>query len=186
MQKKIQIQIILKWLTQIKNHDIVKQNLLILRNYWSKQTARDQMILMAVGVIIACALMFLIITGLITYTQNLRLTNQTLTTNLANVNYINAKLTQAQNTSSPNFSTVNKDKITNMVKTLANKENFQVGLDNNTLNISGNNFKFDAIIVLLSQLRTTYGLFPDDLTITRLSQSGYVTFNITFNNVNDE
>ena len=55
-----------------------------------------------------------------------------------------------------------------------------ISVDSGVLTISAQNVTFNDVTLFMEQLRNSYALFPQKLTITRSVTSGYVTLNATF------
>lgn len=176
-----------KLITKLSNSPLIKQLNADLKErskplieYWLRLSSREQNLLMGAGIIIVATLIFSILSSVVALEQNLRqeyvqsqqyrLDAETMAKQYKNLNSI----------TSNDFSSVNGDKIKGDVSQALNVKNADVLISNNTLTINVANAKFGDVILLLDQLRKSYGLFPDKLKITRLSQSGFVAFTASF------
>ncbi len=173
--------------TDFKNRFQPQIDQLILRlqpisDYWKRQTERDQQILIVVGVLIILMCMAYVVSGAIQYRNDLQ-QKVVLYERYKIYSEIYARQYKDLTHITPNdFSTVSSERIKNDAKTVLGIKNTTVLLSDGTLTIKADNVKFEVLMEFLDQLRKSYGLFPNSLKITRVI-SGYVSFNVVFNNV---
>lgn len=151
------------------------------RAMWLRLSQRDQHILILGSILVGFMFLFLVIGSAIDLQNdlhnNLIKTEQqvaytkTLTTRLKDLSQITAN----------EFSTPTADKIKGDITQLFDVKNPDVALVDKTLTISIPSARFERVMLFLDQLRKSYGIFPSELQLTRISPSGYVSFHATFN-----
>ncbi|MBP9743562.1 MAG: type II secretion system protein M [Burkholderiales bacterium] len=166
--------------------DKLAQYLAPVKDYWKRQTQRDQQILLIVAALIGAMLVLFIISSAIDFKNDLK-TEYTLMAQQRMDAQIIAKQYKELSQITPNdFNSVNSEKIKGDAKQVLGEGNTEVIFADNILTVKKQNVKFDAVVQFLDQLRKSYGLFPDKLNITRSSQVGYVAFSVSFNNVEQQ
>ena len=156
------------------------------REYWKRLTERDQQILLLGGMVLALLLIFSVISAAIDYRQQVKGSYLQLERYRIDAQLIASNYKELANLTPNDFSSVNTDRIKGDSSQIMEVTDADVVLADNTLTVKANNVKFEAAMNFLDQLRKSYGLFPEKLKITRLSQSGYVAFSATFTNVEQQ
>ncbi|MCX8514565.1 MAG: hypothetical protein RL017_72 [Pseudomonadota bacterium] len=168
-----QLQILIKQLDPVKN-------------YWLRQTQRDQQILIIASAFVVVLMIVFIISSAVGYTSNLDNQYNSLTAQNIDAQVIARQYNDLSQITANDFSSVNSDRIRQDANQILDDKNADVIIADNVLTINANSIKFDNAMLFLDQLRKSYELFPDALKITRLPQSGYVSFHVSFNNVNQQ
>lgn len=154
-----------------------------LNEYWKRQTERDQQILMGVGVIMVLMILAYIISSAMAYKDELQ-SKVIVLERYKIYSEVYARQFKDLSRVTPNdFSTVSSERIKNDATSVLGVTEPTVLLSDGTLTVKADNVKFDSVVDFLDQLRKSYGLFPDSLKVTRMSNSGYVSFSVTFINV---
>ena len=157
-----------------------------IKAYWQRLTGRDQQILIIAGVFLGILLVAFIISSAIGFTNSLKSDYTTISQQRIDAQIIARQFKDLSLTTPNDFSSVNSERVKgDAAQTLAIKDT-DVIIADNTLTVKANNVKFEAAMSFLDQLRRSYGLFPDKLKITRLSQSGYVALSVSFNNIDQQ
>lgn len=153
------------------------------KEYWKRLSERDQQILIIGGIFLILFTIFSIISMALSYRENLSDSYRQLGKYKIEAEVIASSYKSLANIMPNDFSSVNSDRIREDAIQILETKDADIVLADNILTIKANNVKFEATMLFLDQLRKSYGLFPSKLKITRMSQSGYVTFSVTFINV---
>ncbi len=148
-------------------------------SYWQKLSEREKKLLTLIGILLIFIISFFIISGIITWTNNLTKVYISKQKYMLEAGAISKQYKDIMQTSSNEFSVVKTEQIKNDLINLLDNKNPYVTLENNNLTINLDSAKFDSVMLLLDQLRKTYGIFPNTLKFTKIS-SGYVSFNGSF------
>ena len=162
------------------------QYLTPLKDYWLRLSQRDQQVLIVVGVISGLMLIALAINSAIDFKNQWQEEHLIVAQQRADAQFISKQFKDISQITPNDFSDVKSDRIKGDAKQVLEIDNTEVILADNNLTIKANNVKFEAVMQFLEQLRNSYGLFPDKLKITRVSQSGYVEFSVNFKNVEQD
>lgn len=166
----------------IKNIKIqIIERLKPVKDYWLTLSPREQRLIMGGGIILAAAIAIIGINYAIELRSDLQKQY------LRNAQYhFDAEVMAKEyrdlvKTTSNDFSSVNSERIKGDVNNALGNVPFDVILSDNTLTINVAEAPFENALLLLDQLRRSYGLFPIKLKMTRLSKSGFVAFSASFN-----
>lgn len=179
MKKKINLQIKNQFIKNITTR--MTERLKPLKAYWITLSSREQKLLMSGGIVLVVVIAFMGITSAIELQSDLQKQY------LKNAQYhFNAEVMSKEyrdliSITSNDFSSVNSEKIKGDVNNALGNVTFDVILSDNTLIINVAEAPFENSLLLLDQLRRSYGLFPIKLKMTRLSKSGFVAFSASFN-----
>lgn len=147
---------------------------------WEQLQPREQKLVGGLGIFLVLSMIFLIVNGLITYKNNVaimveNLNRVTVFSKQAAINYKNIKSVEANT-----FNSVTTDQIKGDVSQVLQTKEPNILIQDGQMTISVPNAQFNQVMTLLDQLRRSYAIFPSQLTITRQSRSGFVSFNATF------
>jgi type II secretory pathway component PulM len=151
-----------------------------LADYWNNLTTREQQFLYAAGGFIGLLLIALLVSFILSISNSLVENVIRIEQYRQDAAVMAKEYRDLSQTSGNQFSSVSVDKIKGDATEVLNAKSPNIVLQDNVLQISVDSAKFEAVTAFLDQLRKSYGLFPSKLTITRLSQSGYVALNATF------
>jgi type II secretory pathway component PulM len=157
-----------------------------IKDYWLRLSGRDQQVLMIAGSIIALMFVVLIISSAIGIKNSLKINYTTIAEQRIDAQIIAQQYKDLSQTTPNDFSSVNSDRIKGDATQILDVKDAEIIFSDNTLSVKVGNAKFEKVMQFLDQLRKSYGLFPNTLTITRLSQPGYVALNVSFNNVEQQ
>lgn len=157
-----------------------------LKDYWLGMSQRDQQVLMVVGSVVGLMLIMLIISSGIGFKNSLKDDYTLMAQQRIDAQIIAKQYKELSNITPNDFSSVNSDRIKGDALQVMGIKDAEVLFADNNLTIKVTSTKFDSVMLFLDQLRKSYGLFPNKLKITRLAQSGYVTFSASFNHVEQE
>ncbi len=147
--------------------------------YWKNLNERERKLIILAGILLSFIITFFIISGLITWKNNLIIEFTNKQKYLLEADYISKQYKDVIQTSSNEFSTVKTEQIRNDITNLLDNKNVNITLENNSLFINVDSAKFESIMLLLDQFRKTYGIFPDTLKITKISPE-YASLNMSF------
>jgi type II secretory pathway component PulM len=157
-----------------------------IKNYWLRQTQRDQQILIIASAFVGLLIIVYIISSAVNYTNSLQQEYDSMSAQSIDVQVIARQYNDLSQSTPNDFSSVNSDRIRQDANQILEDKNADVIISDNVLTIKADSIKFDNAMLFLDELRKSYGLFPDMLKITKLPQAGYVSFNVSFNNVNQQ
>ena len=157
-----------------------------IKDYWLRLSGRDQQVLMIVGALIAMMLIGLLISSAISFNNSLKADYAMLSAQRMDSQLIAKQYKDLSQITPNDFSSVNSDRIKGDAQQILDSKDSEIIFADNTLSVGATNVKFESLMLFLDQLRKSYGLFPAKLKITRLGSSGYVAFNATFNNVEQQ
>lgn len=92
---------------------------------------------------------------------------------------IQKEFKELSNITANEFNSVSIERIKGDTTQALSVVNPDITLQDNILIIKADNVLFESVILLLEQLRKSYGIFPSKLKVTQ-SRSGYVNFSATF------
>jgi|GEM_PF-6297920 len=147
--------------------------------YYHRLNEREKQIVFFGGILVILVFFYFLISAAYAFQSGLQKEYMVVQTYQADVQYL-SKLYKDINNLTPNeFSPVSVDTIKGDLESITeNKpEVEQIG---NTLTINISQVKFSDIMDVLNQFRKSYGIFPDNVRITRLSEAGYVSFSASF------
>lgn len=149
-----------------------------LENRFKMLSYREKIIVAAMGILIVCYLIFVSISSIITYRNNLQNTVNNLNTISVSVDQIANRYKSLKNIQ-PN--TTNKIELNNLkqeIKTALQVNNVDVDVQDNQITISGSMVSFEKVILLMEQLKKSYNVFPDKASFVK-AKSGMVSFSFT-------
>lgn len=92
---------------------------------------------------------------------------------------IQKEFKELSNITANEFNSVSTERIKGDATQALGVVNSDITLQDNVLIIKADNVLFESVVLLLEQLRKSYGIFPSKLKVTQ-SRSGYVNFSATF------
>ncbi|MFN8770238.1 MAG: type II secretion system protein GspM [Neisseriaceae bacterium] len=146
---------------------------------WVRLTQREKQLLIILSGVIVAFILFSIISAAINIDTQLNKRYDILQAYKLDAQSIQNELKILSKTTANEFSTVSLTRVQGDVTQALGVTNPDVILQDNILTIKADNVSFESVILLLEQLRKSYGVFPTKLKITQ-SRSGYVNFNATF------
>ena len=170
----------------LKSHKHTNQLITIFENWyevsatrWIQFSTREKQLLIVSFVVIGIFIFISIIDASVGFLHNINqryivLQNSTSVAQALKVEY-KTLLTINNN----EFNTVDLAKIQGDVKNALNIDNSEITFQDNMLIIVAKNVSLQATILLLEQLRKSYGIFPDKVKFIKTSPS-YVNLNATF------
>ena len=149
-------------------------------DYFKHLTPREQQILGIGGILLGIMLVFLIVNWAIDFQKNLQKDYEYMQTYWLDSEELIKEYKEIVKLTPNEFSKVKLEQIKGDVALALSVKEPDVTLNENKLNINVPNAPFAGVMILLNQFRKSYGIFPDKLKITRLSNSGYVSFSASF------
>lgn len=149
-----------------------------LENRFKMLSYREKIIVAGMGILIVCYLIFVSISSIITYRNNLQNTVNNLNTISVSVDQIANRYKSLKNIQ-PN--TTNKIELNNLkqeIKTALQVNNVDVDVQDNQITISGSMVSFEKVILLMEQLKKSYNVFPDKASFVK-AKSGMISFSFT-------
>ena len=178
--QKINLNIILKnprvelWLAELK---ISLQPAV---DYFRHLTPREQNILSIGGILLGVMLIFLTISWAVDIQRNLVKDYEYMQTYRLDAEDLVKEYKEIVKVRPNEFSEVKLEQVKGDVALALDIKEPDVTLSEGKLTINVPNTQFAGAITLLNQFRKSYGIFPDKLKITRLSNSGYVSVSASF------
>ncbi|MCC2645329.1 MAG: hypothetical protein K0R94_1107 [Burkholderiales bacterium] len=158
---------------------IIAARLKPVNEYYKRLNERDKQIVFFGGILAILMFFFLVINAAYTFQKSLEKEYTIIQTYKADVEFL-SKVYKDISTLTPNeFSPVEINSIKNDLAAISS-ETPDVQLVDNTLTINIAQAKFSDILNLLQQFRKSYGLFVFKARVTRLPESGYVSFSASF------
>lgn len=147
--------------------------------YYHRLNEREKQIVFFGSILVILVFFYFLISAAYAFQSGLQKEYMVVQTYKADVQYL-SKLYKDINSLTPNeFSPVTVESIKGDLESISeNKPDIELIGTNLTINIS--QVKFSDIMDALNQFRKSYGIFPDKVRITRLSESGYVSFSASF------
>ena len=147
---------------------------------WEQLQPREQKLVGGLGAFLILSMLFLAVSGLISYKAKVSaivesLNRFTVFSKQAALSYKNVKSVEANT-----FNAVTTDQIKGDVAQVLQTKEPNILIQDGQMTISVPNAQFVQVMTLLDQLRRSYAIFPSQLTITRQSRSGFVSFSATF------
>ncbi len=164
-------------LTAFTNNIKIKLQPLI--NRWTKFTPREKQLLLVISAIFSLFIIFSIIGSCIDLTNRVYNKYATLQSYKISAKMLNKEFNDLNQVSTNTYSEVSVSRIQGDVSQALSIQTPTITIQDNLLTIKADNVLFEPVILLLEQLRKSYGIFPNKLKITQ-SKSGYVTLNATF------
>lgn len=149
-----------------------------LENRFKILSYREKIIVASMGILIVCYIIFVSISSIIKYRNNLQNTVNNLNTISVSVDQIANRYKSLKNIQ-PN--TTNKIELNNLkqeIKTALQVNNVDVDVQDNQITISGSLVSFEKVILLMEQLKKSYNVFPDKASFVK-AKSGMVSFSFT-------
>lgn len=155
-------------------------------NYYLSKTERErQILLIGVGFIVL-SILYLMINSIISFGEDIGNSYKTMQSYRADADDLIKRYKYISKLTPNEFSTITVDRIKGDVSQELDIKNPDVQIIDSTLTIKVGKAKFINVMQLFNQLRKSYGIYPDKLKITRLSDSGFVSFNVSFYNVSKD
>ncbi len=164
-------------LSNLSNNIKVKMRPLIDR--WTKFTPREKQLLLVIGGVFSFFIVYSVIGSFIDLTNSVYNKYYTLQNYKAGSQILKTEFTDLSQVYANTYSDVSVSRIQGDVSQALSIPTPSVTIQDSLLTIKADNVLFEPVILLLEQLRKSYGIFPNKLKITQ-SKSGYVTFNATF------
>lgn len=147
---------------------------------WNQLQPREQKMVGGLGICLAITLLFMIITGVVAYKARMDMALKNLNSFVvfsrqAALNYKTIKGVEANS-----FTSVSTDQIKGDVSQVLQVKDPDILIQDGQMTISVPNAQFSQVVTLIDQLRRSYAIFPSQLTITKQTRAGYVSFNATF------
>ena len=149
-------------------------------NKWQVLQLREQRMLGGLAALVLVATIYLIGSSLMDLQHDLD-------KSVANLNKFTLFSKQAANTykqinkvAANSFNPVNLEQIKADVAQVLEVKNPDILIQDGQMTLNIPNAQFVQLMLLLDQLRRSYAIFPSQVTITRQSHAGFVSFNATF------
>jgi type II secretory pathway component PulM len=146
---------------------------------WKTLSLREKRLLGGLAAICSIMVMFSIISGAISWANNLEVRYDKLQEFKLTSEFLKKEYSDLSMVTANEFSAVDLARIQGDIKDGLHVNNANVVLQDNLLVIKADNVLFDSVILLLDQLRKSYGIYPSKLKITQ-SGARYVDLNVTF------
>lgn len=159
--------------------DKINERLKPVIEYYKRLNEREKQIVFFAGILAILMFFYLIISAAYSFQKGLEKEYAVIQTYKADVDFL-SRVYKDINILTPNeFSQADVNTLKNDLTAIStNPPDIQQIEDVITVNIS--QAKFSDILNLLQQFRKSYGLFPSKVRVTRLSESGYVSFSASF------
>jgi len=164
----------------------LKVRLKPVENYYLSKTERERQILIVGGACLLLAIVYLMISSIVGIGSDVESSYNTIQSYRADANDLIKRYKYISKLSPNEFSTVNVDRIKGDISQALDVKTPDVQIIDSTLTVKVSKAKFSNVMELFNQLRKSYGIYPDKLKITRLSDSGFVAFNVSFYNVSKD
>ncbi|MDD3266221.1 MAG: type II secretion system protein GspM [Burkholderiales bacterium] len=151
-----------------------------LQKRWEQFLPRERYLLIAMIAALIVSLIYFIISGLISYKNNLDMIVGNLNKTVLYTEQAKYKIKQISKVDANKFNQVTVEQIKSDITQVAQVESPVVLIQDEQLSINIPNGQFSLVMTLLDQLHRSYGIFPDQVNITKQSQSGYVSMNAIF------
>jgi type II secretory pathway component PulM len=160
--------------------ELSEPKLQLLQSKWEQLQPREQKLVSILAIFLGLFFLFSIISGLITYEHKLR-------RQIADLNKFTLYSMQAayrykalQQVEANSFNPVTATQIKGDVTQIFQVENPDILIQDGQMTINIPNAEFAKVMTLLDQFRRSYDIFPSQVSITRQSRAGFVSFNATF------
>ena len=147
---------------------------------WRTLQLREQQLVLGLGVFLLLTLIYMGASGLMAYQRDI-------TKGLANLNSLTLYAKQAATTynqvtkvDANSFNQVNLEQVKGDVSQVLQIKDPDILIQEGQMTIDVPNAEFSQVMALLDQLRRSYAIFPTQVTLTRQSRVGFVSFNATF------
>lgn len=152
----------------------------ISKKRWLQLQPREKQLLILLSGFLALFLMFVLVGNLIRYKSDLE--NEV--HNLAMVSSYSERMAityQAVNKIQANsFSQVNLKQVKGDIAQVLQVKDPNILIQDGQMTMSFPLARFEDVVTILEQFRRSYGLFPSQVNLISLPQSGYVSFSATF------
>lgn len=146
---------------------------------WQKFTDREKQLLIGLLGVFVIIILYLVVSSGIGIVNKLNDKYSKLQAVVLSSEYLNNEYNDLNTVSANEFSSVSLSRVEGDVKQALDVNNANVVLQDSVLVIKVDNVMFESVMLLLDQLRKSYGIFPSKLDITQ-SRSGYVNLNVSF------
>ncbi|MCE2705830.1 MAG: hypothetical protein LW807_01985 [Proteobacteria bacterium] len=146
---------------------------------WLQLSIREKQLVIALLSAFGIFILVSIVGSAIDITDRMYNKNIILQTYQLDSQVLNREFKELSQTTANEFSEVSVARIKGDVTQALSVKEPDVTLQDNMLILKGDNILFESVILLLEQLRKSYGIFPTKLKMTQ-SRSGYINFNATF------
>lgn len=151
-----------------------------LQKRWEQFLPRERYLLIAMAAALILSLIYFIISGLISYRNNLEVIVGNLNKTVLYTEQAKYKIKKLSKVDVNKFNQVTVEQIKSDITQVVQIESPVVLIQDEQLSINIPNGQFSLIMTLLDQLHRSYGIFPDQVNIIKQSQSGYVSMNAVF------
>lgn len=158
-----------------------------LMDKWNQRTARERNLLITMFAVLGVFIIYVVINSMLNLITNIKSNNLKLQAINIQAHNINQEYNEINKIPPNQFSVATKTSITQDMQQILKVKTPNILLDSGVLTLSAQNVTFNDVTAFMEQLRNSYALFPQKLTITRSVTSGYITLNATFlvnNNAN--
>lgn len=148
-------------------------------DYYNRLNEREKQIVMFGGIFAVIIVFYLIISAGYDFESSLQKDYTLIQTYQADAEYLIKDYRDIVQLTPNEFNSVDVDRIKKDLAQITD-EDPDVGQSAGILTVKVSQAKFSDLMNILNQFRKSYGIFPLKLKITRLSQSGYVSFSASF------
>lgn len=174
--------LLIKKLNDLNNVILVKLDPYIkqIQKRWEQFLPRERYLIVVMSIILLLSLIYFIISGIISYKNNLDVTVSNLNKTVLYTEQAKYQIKKISKVDVNKFNPVTSEQIKSDIKQVAQIESPVVLIQDEQLSINLTNTQFSLAMMLLEQLHRSYGIFPDQVNITKQSQAGYVNMNAVF------
>ena len=166
---------------QIQNiKHILEPKLRLAQAKWLQLQPREQRLVSALGVFLLIFILFSIVSGMRALRVNLDRDVDNLHSLTLFSKQIAARYKKTSKIEANTFNQVSLEQIKGDVSQVLHVKAPDILIQDGQMTITVSNTEFTLVMTLLDQFRRSYAIFPSQLTITRQSRSGFVSFSATF------
>lgn len=158
----------------------IKRSLKPILDYYYSRTRREQQLLIGLGIFALLYIIYFLINGLYNMQQDVENQYKTYQSYNNSIAYMAKQYKHVSQLTPNEFSAVTIERITADIVAVLGVQSPDIQLIEKTLVIQVSRAQFSKVMNLINQLRKSYGIYPTKLDITKLTDSGYVTLNISF------
>lgn len=159
---------------------LLKPKIELILARWRMLQPRERQLLGGLGILLVFMLLFMMINRLKAYKGDLDVAVQGLNSFVAFSKEAAANYKIIQNVEANSFNAVSTEQIKGDITQVLQVKEPDILIQDGQMTINVPNAQFNQVMTLLDQLRRSYAIFPSQLTITRQSRAGFVSFNATF------
>ena len=160
--------------------NFVQEQIGTIQNFWLKLTNRERLLVSIIGAIVLIFVLFTTIGAVVNFSTELDYTYEKLQSDKIKALSISKVYNNLSKISGNEFSVVKLERIKDDMKQVFGISNPDAIIQDQRLTVKADNISYESLMLFLDQLRKSYGLFPDELTITSSFNSGYVVFSAGF------